>query len=227
MTEAQRKQFFEMRKALDGFVAKIADSPAEINENPAAIRPWKEGAYAVGDVRMYEGAPYKCVQAHDSTENESWNPKDAPGLYAPYHGTDIAHALEYVQPTGVHDAYMTGEYMRWEKIEKVQTEEGEVETREERIYKCLADHTVHAPDVLPGSWEDVTPKSEEPEQEPETEYPEYAQPTGGHDAYNAGVGRATLLRLIEDLDRNHVHVPPDLRREIHALADIDDDEGDA
>jgi len=48
-----------------------------------------------------------------------------------------------------------------------------------------------------------------------------------YDAYNAGVGRATLLRLIEDLDRNHVHVPPDLRREIHELADIDDDEREA
>ena len=48
-----------------------------------------------------------------------------------------------------------------------------------------------------------------------------------YDAYNAGVGRATLLRLIEDLERNHVQIPSDLRREIHELADIDDDERDA
>lgn len=181
-------------KAMGMMIARNARSRAQ-EEGTAAnevidlaplLKAWKPGEKTVGLVETYDGYPYRVVQAHDSTENESWNPKDAPSLYAPYHGTDIAHALEYVQPTGVHDAYMTGEYMRWEKIEKVQTEEGEAETREERIYKCLADHTVHAPDVLPGSWEDVTPKSEEPEQEPETEYPEYAQPTGGHDAYNAG-----------------------------------------
>jgi hypothetical protein len=44
-----------------------------------------------------------------------------------------------------------------------------------------------------------------------------------YDAYNAGAGRAALLSLIEELDRNHVQVPPSLRREIVELADVDDD----
>jgi hypothetical protein len=47
-----------------------------------------------------------------------------------------------------------------------------------------------------------------------------------YDAYNARASKTTLLRLIEDLERDHVQVPPDLRREIYELADIDDDEGD-
>ena len=39
---------------------------------------------------------------------------------------------------GAHDAYQAGEYMIW---------------ADELTYKCLADATVHGPDVLPGSWE--------------------------------------------------------------------------
>ena len=44
-----------------------------------------------------------------------------------------------------------------------------------------------------------------------------------YDAYNAGASRATLLRLIEELDRSRIPVPSDLRREIAELTDIDDD----
>jgi hypothetical protein len=43
-----------------------------------------------------------------------------------------------------------------------------------------------------------------------------------YDAYNAGAGRATLLRLVEELDRNHIQVPPSLRQEILELTDVDD-----
>jgi len=45
-----------------------------------------------------------------------------------------------------------------------------------------------------------------------------------YDAYNAGAGRATLLSLIEELDRNHIQVPPSLRQEILELTDVGDDE---
>lgn len=113
MTESQRKRFFEMRRALDGFVAKIVDSPAEINENPAAIRLWHEGAYSIGDVRMYEGNPYKCVQAHDSTGNPAWNPTVA-SLWMQYHGTTPETARMFIHPTGAHDIYKNGEYAIFE-----------------------------------------------------------------------------------------------------------------
>ena len=137
MTEAQRQQFFEMRKALDGFVAKIADSPAEINENPAAIRPWKEGAYAVGDVRMYEGAPYKCVQAHDSTGNPGWNP-DVASLWMQYHGTTVETARQFIHPTGAHDMYLKGEYVVFDGA----------------IKRAVMDASF-SPDEYPAAWEDA------------------------------------------------------------------------
>ena len=138
MTENQQKQFFEMRKALDGFVAKIVDSPAEINENPAAIRLWHEGAYAIGDVRMYEGNPYKCVQAHDSTGNPAWNPTVA-SLWMQYHGTSAATARPWIAPAGAHDMYLAGEYMIW---------------TDGQVYCCLTD-TVYSPDAYGAAWEKV------------------------------------------------------------------------
>jgi hypothetical protein len=44
-----------------------------------------------------------------------------------------------------------------------------------------------------------------------------------YDAFNAGASRAVLLRLIEELERNHIRVPPALRQEILETTEIDDD----
>lgn len=112
MNELQRAELFKIRKALDGLVVKIAEVPAEVNENMVAIRKWKQGAYIVGDVRMYEGAPYKCVQAHDSTSNETWNPT-VTSLWMQYHGTSKETARAWVAPTGAQDMYKVGEWMIW------------------------------------------------------------------------------------------------------------------
>lgn len=137
MTEAQRAQFFAMRKALDGFVTKIVDNPVEINNNTAAIRPWKPGPHAAGDVRMHLGIPHKCVQSHDSTGNESWNPAATPALWMQYHGTSAATARPWIAPTGAHDMYKAGEYMVW---------------TDGLTYRCKAD-TVYSPADYPQAWE--------------------------------------------------------------------------
>ena len=110
----------------------------EVIDMSPLLKKWKEGAYVVGDVRDYENYPYKCIQAHDSTGNPSWNPKDTPALWSPYHGTDAEHALPYVKPTHAGDAYKTGEWMLWVDGKK---------------YRCKQDATVHGPDVLPNAWE--------------------------------------------------------------------------
>ena len=44
-----------------------------------------------------------------------------------------------------------------------------------------------------------------------------------YDAFDAGASRTTLLRLIEELERNHIHIPPTLRQEIVEMTDVDDD----
>ena len=46
----------------------------------------------------------------------------------------------FIQPTGSHDAYQTGEYMIWS---------------DGQTYRCNTDDTVWGPDTLPDAW-DVT-----------------------------------------------------------------------
>ena len=138
MNPIQKNQFLEIRKTLDKFVNKIIDSPAEINENPVAIRFWHEGSYNIGDVRTYEGIPYKCVQAHDSTGNSAWTPDVTPSLWMQYHGTTKETARPWVQPTGAHDMYKENEYMIWE----------------DKIYHCISD-TTYSPKDYAANWEVV------------------------------------------------------------------------
>ena len=113
ISERQRAELLAMRAALDGLVGKIAENTEEVNAYTAAVREWKEGAYVVGDVRMYHGAPYKCVQAHDSTANPTWTPEATPALWMQYHGTTPESARPWIAPTGAHDIYKAGEYMIW------------------------------------------------------------------------------------------------------------------
>lgn len=110
----------------------------EVIDMAVLLKEWVTGAYKIGDVVSYQGYPYKCIQAHDSTGNDGWYPTAVPALFAPYHGTDAKHALPYVAPTHAGDAYQTGEWMIWTDGVK---------------YKCLQNACVHAPDVLASAWE--------------------------------------------------------------------------
>lgn len=139
MTNEQRNQLIALRKALDNFVTKISDAPAEINDNQIVLRPWQPNTYSLGDVRVYENIPYKCVQAHDSTGNDAWNPPATPALWMQYHGTSVESARPWLAPTGAHDMYKAGEYMIWTNGS---------------IYKCLID-TVYSPTDYSQAWTKV------------------------------------------------------------------------
>lgn len=138
LTNAQRAALFEMRSAMDGFVAGAVDAPDQINSHMSVIRTWHEGAYAIGDVRMYEGAPYKCVQTHDSTGNSGWNPAAAPALWMQYHGTTKDTARLFIHPTGAHDMYLAGEYAIFD----------------DGIKRATMD-TNFSPDEYPAAWENA------------------------------------------------------------------------
>ena len=161
-----------MRKALDGLVGKIAENTEEVNAYTAAVREWKEGAYVVGDVRMYQGAPYKCVQAHDSTANPGWTPEATPALWMQYHGTTPESARPWIAPTGAHDMYKAGEYMIW---------------TDGKTYKSKMD-TAYSPADYPQAWEDQsgdeTGGGEGGESGGGTTAAPWKQPEGAHDAYN-------------------------------------------
>ena len=108
-----------------------------INEHAAVFAPWADGvAYTVGQLRSYgEGEDkrlYRCVQAH--TSQADWTPDQTPALFVKVR---LAEWPEWVQPTGVHDAYNTGDKV---------TYNGE-------HYVSLIDGNTWAPDAYPAGWE--------------------------------------------------------------------------
>lgn len=63
-----------------------------------------EKEYSVGDRIRYRDILYKCVQAH--TSQSSWLPDLTPALWA---RVSIEEFPEWIQPTGVQDAYAIGD----------------------------------------------------------------------------------------------------------------------
>lgn len=124
----------------EAIAAAPTAAPDDVIADAALLRPWTPGDYAAGDVRVQDGYPYKCCQAHDSTDNPDWDPATNRALWVPYHATTAKWALPYAAPTGAHDAYQDGEYMIW---------------TDGQIYRCNTDNTVWGPDTLPGAWEVV------------------------------------------------------------------------
>lgn len=102
----------------------------------ALFRTWAPGAYKAGDIRTKDKAPYECLMDHDSTVNTDWT-IDVRTVWKPYHSRKRAWAMPWIQPTGVHDMYLTGEYMIWT--------DGE-------IYLALED-TVYSPEEYAQAWE--------------------------------------------------------------------------
>ena len=167
----------QLRKALQILAATFTDEQAMA---VATVYPaWTVNtAYAVGEIISYGtngvGDPqlYKVVQAH--TSQSQWTPDATPSLYDAF-GLDESGYPLWAQPSGAHDAYNTGDIVNYNGT----------------LYKSTINGNVWAPDVYPAGWELMESTSPEPEpgggEEPKpTDYPEFVQPTGAHDAYNTG-----------------------------------------
>lgn len=170
----------QLRRALQIVVASLTDDQAlEI----ASVYPvWETNhAYSVGDIISYGTNPvgdpqlYKVVQAH--TSQADWLPSGTPALYDAFGLDDDGYAI-WAQPSGAHDAYNVGDIVNYNGT----------------LYKSIINGNVWSPDVYPAGWEQVDGAAEPgpdptPEPEPDpgpTTYPDFAQPSGAHDAYNTG-----------------------------------------
>lgn len=91
--------------------------------------------YAVGDRRRYEGLLYKCLQAH--TSQETWNPADAPSLWAKVLVPDPEVIPEWEQPES------TNPYMKGDKVR-----------HNGKIWESNIDNNVWEPGVY--GWDEVT-----------------------------------------------------------------------
>lgn len=94
-----------------------ADADAMTADELAACAPlfdaWDGGsvAYAVDDIVAYNGALYRCAQAH--TSQAGWTPDATRALWTPMgvSADDPEAVPEWVQPTGAHDAYAKGSHV--------------------------------------------------------------------------------------------------------------------
>ena len=144
------KTMYSAGKAIGNFLKTfISDNSSTLDNNSVIdflpmIKEWVEGDYKVNDIVKYNGLPYRCVIAHSSVNNPTYNPKDAFSLWANYHAKDAQHVLPYKQPTGAHDAYMKGEYICWNHSD------GHV-----REYVAKMDNLVYDPETYPQGWEEI------------------------------------------------------------------------
>lgn len=121
------------------FTELVKGKPADvIIRSVEFILPWSQGKYILDDIRMWEGQPKRCCQAHDSTANSAWTPAVA-SLWSPFHATSRETALPWIKPTGAHDMYKANEYM-------VFTDGG--------TYRCIQD-TAYSPTEYAQAWERV------------------------------------------------------------------------
>ena len=122
MTRAKAKQ---LRQLIEQLSVTMSDETALTGVE--LFPTWVVGkAYAVSDRAQYNGTLYKCVQAH--TSQADWTPEATPALWVV---VSIEEYPEWVQPTGAHDAYNTGDKVSYKG----------------KHYVCTIDGNAYAPDV--------------------------------------------------------------------------------
>lgn len=75
----------------------------EVTEGQLWIPGEEVGA---GNTREYDGVMYECIQPH--VTQEDWTPDKTPSLWQVYEEPGGEYEV-WVQPTGAHDAYQTGD----------------------------------------------------------------------------------------------------------------------
>lgn len=119
-------------------LANFADDETA-SKNKWAYPQWKVNVeYKVGDKCVYDDTLYKCLQAHIS--QETWNPVDAPSLWAKVINEDPAGDIPvWEQPTS------TNPYMKGDKVW--------YPAKDTTKYQSLVDNNVWSPIDYPQGWE--------------------------------------------------------------------------
>ena len=123
-----------LRQLIESLAAGLDDAAALTGME--LFPAWAAGnAYAIDDRVRYNGALYKCVQAH--TGQADWTPDAAPALWV---AVSVDAWPEWVQPTGAHDAYQKGDKVTYNGSH----------------YISLIDANVYTPEQYPAGWEKQT-----------------------------------------------------------------------
>lgn len=171
---------YAMRAVIEESVASLDDETAVTV--PSLFTPWTVGeAVNVGDRRYYAPRLYKVVQAH--TTQADWTPDVTPALWAVVGDPGEAGTIDDPITAARGMEYEYGKYYFDPEDSKIYLCE---RTGEAEGGKIILQYLPHE---LIGQYFSAA-ESEAPEEpaEPDTgdTYPEWVQPTGGHDAYNTG-----------------------------------------
>lgn len=137
MTINQRAE--QLRYAIQLFAKTLSDK--EVVKIATVFNKWEDNKhYNVGDYCLYgeninkDPRVYKCLKDHISSS------KRTPGKVKTFFkeiGVDINGYPIFIEPTGIEDAYMTGDIVN----------------ADDCIYKCLKDLTILSPQDAPELWE--------------------------------------------------------------------------
>lgn len=118
----------KIRAVMDTAAGMLTDEQAV---KVVALFPlWNPRAtYAVGDRVRYAGNLYRCLQAH--TAQETWNPADAPSLWAKVLTDPSGEILPWEQPDS------TNPYMMGDKV-----------THNGKTWESLVDNNVWEPGAV-------------------------------------------------------------------------------
>lgn len=122
----------QLRPIIEQAVSAALDDTTALQSVPL-FPTWSSGLEVKKDERyQYNGVLYRVIQAH--TTQADWTPDKTPALWV---AVSLDEWPEFVQPTGAHDAYNTGD-----KI----TFNGE-------HYVCKMDACTWSPSDYPAGWE--------------------------------------------------------------------------
>lgn len=116
-----------------GLITSDTISADEVAELVALYPDWAIGvAYYIGDLVAYQDGLYQCIQAH--TSQADWAPDIVPALFT--RKSPAGMIPDWVQPTGAHDAYNTGDRVMFEG----------------QVWESLIDANTWSPTAYPAGW---------------------------------------------------------------------------
>lgn len=120
----------QLRTLMKPYIDEVDDEVAVTV--PALFDPWAPDIDVVKDERRYFGGKvYKCIQPHRTQAD--WTPDVTQALWKV---VSLDEWPEWVQPTGAHDAYNTGDKV----------------TYNGKHYVSLIDGNIWSPDAYPAGW---------------------------------------------------------------------------
>ena len=128
--------YIERARALRPYIEKAAISLTDEDALQAVelFPQWVVGyTYVVDERLQYKNVLYRVVQAH--TSQADWTPDITPALFVV---VSLDEWPEFVQPTGVHDAYNKGDKV----------------TFNSKHYISLIDANVYSPAAYPAGWQE-------------------------------------------------------------------------